>query len=66
MAATMATTVVPSSAMNPYPSVASNVQGIEYNQSDVIYNQPNFTYEFTTYRGNALPRFRRGVVMESK
>lgn len=66
MAATMASTIVPNSAMNPYPSVASNIQHIEYNQSGIIYNEPTFTYEFTTYRGNALPRFRRGVVMESK
>ena len=66
MAATMASTVIPNSEMNPYPSIASNVQHIAYNEVGVIYNQPNFTYEFTTYRGNALPRFRRGVVMESK
>lgn len=66
MAATMASTVIPSSQMNPYPSVASNVQHIAYNETGIIYNQPNFTYEFITYRGNALPRFRRGVVMEKK
>lgn len=66
MAATMSSTTVANSVMNPYPSIASNVQHIEYNNAGVIYNQPNFTYEFTTYRGNALPRFRRGVVMESK
>lgn len=66
MAATMASTVIPSSQMNPYPSVASNVQHIAYNEAGIIYNQPNFTYEFITYRGNALPRFRRGVVMEKK
>lgn len=66
MAASMSSTVVPNSAMNPYPSVASNLQHIAYNESSIIYNQPQFIYEYTTYRGNALPRFRRGVVMESK
>lgn len=66
MAATMASTVIPNSQMNPYPSVASNVQHIAYNEAGVQYNQPNFTYEYITYRGNAELRVRRGVVMESK
>lgn len=66
MAATMSGIQVASSSMNPYPSIASNVQQIAYNEPGVIYNETNFTYEYTTYRGNALPRFRRGVVMEKK
>lgn len=52
--------------MLPYPSIASNVQRFAYNESGVIYNNPQFTYQYTAYRGNALPRTRRGAVMESK
>ena len=66
MAATMSGIQVANSTMNPYPSIASNIQPIEYNQAGIIYNEATFTYEYTTYRGNALPRFRRGVVMEKK
>lgn len=66
MAASMQGRVIAPTVMLPYPSIASNVQHFAYNESGVIYNNPEFTYQFTAYRGNALPRTRRGAVMEQK
>ena len=66
MAATMAPFQVGVQKMLPYPSIASNVVHFTYNNPNVIYNNPEFTYQYTTYRGNATVRVRRGVVMEGK
>lgn len=66
MAASMRGIVIPKTEMLPYPSIASNVQHIAYQEPGVIYNNSEFTYQYITYRGNALPRNRRGAVMESK
>lgn len=51
--------------MMPYPSTNANVVHIKYQEPGVIYDQPDFTYEYITYRGNAQVRVRRGVVMEA-
>lgn len=66
MAATMQSRVLTPTKMLPYPSTASNIQHFAYNEPGVIYNNKDFTYQYIAYRGNALPRNRRGVVMESK
>lgn len=63
--ARMQSNAVASTKMLPYPSIASNLVRTTYNQAGVQYEQPYFTYEYTTYRGNAELRVRRGVVMES-
>lgn len=51
--------------MKSYPSIASNVVHFSYNNSGVIYNNALFTYQYTTYRGNAQVRVRRGASMEA-
>lgn len=57
---------VAKSQMLPYASTVSNIVHFTYEQSGVIYNQPNFTYEYTSYRGNAEIRTRRGAEMKGK
>lgn len=65
MASKMAPFQATVQTMLPYPSIASKVVHIEYNNAGVIYNNPDFTYQYTTYRGNVQVRTRRGVVMEA-
>lgn len=65
MASKMAPFQATVQTMLPYPSTASNVVHFEYNSPGVIYNQPEFTYQYITYRGNVQVRTRRGVVMEA-
>lgn len=65
MAATMAPFEVAIQKMQPYPSTNANVVHFEYNSPGVIYDNPDFTYQYTTYRGNAQLRTRRGAVMEN-
>lgn len=63
--ATMSSKNPTAQSMLPYPSTASNLVRITYDNPGVQYEQPYFTYEYITYRGNAELRTRRGVVMES-
>lgn len=65
MASKMAPFQATVQTMLPYPSTAANVVHIEYNNAGVIYDQPEFTYQYITYRGNVQVRARRGVVMEA-
>lgn len=51
--------------MQPYASNAANVVHFAYEAPNVFYNNPLFTFNYTTYRGNLSVRVRQGVVMES-
>lgn len=64
--ATMQPRQIAQARMLPYPSTASNVVHFTYEEPGVIYNNPQFTYEYVSYRGNAQVRTRRGAEMKGK
>lgn len=55
----------PFQRMQPRVSNAANVVRFAYEAPNVFYDNPLFTFNYTTYRGNLSVLFRRGVVMES-
>lgn len=65
MAATMLPFQTPFQRMQPRVSNAANVVRFAYEAPNVFYDNPLFTFNYTTYRGNLSVLFRRGVVMES-
>lgn len=65
MAAKMLPFKSPFQQMKPYASNAANVVRFAYEAPNVFYNNPLFTFNYTTYRGNLSVLVRRGVVMES-
>lgn len=65
MAAKMLPFQTPFQKMQPRLSNAANVVHFAYQAPNVFYNNPLFTFNYTTYRGNLSVLVRRGVVMES-
>jgi hypothetical protein len=65
MAAKMLPFETPFQKMHFRVSNAANVVRFAYEAPNVFYNNPLFTFNYTTYRGNLSNRVRQGVVMES-